>query len=128
LTVDLRDLDPAKIAHFTDRFEQLGREIGSATKTTFDFKRLVDSDPAISNPQVMTWIDGATTALGLTRQRMPSGAGHDAQEIAQIAPMAMIFVPSVGGISHSPKEFTKPEDVVNGANVLLNAVIAADRA
>jgi N-carbamoyl-L-amino-acid hydrolase len=59
---------------------------------------------------------------------MPSGAGHDAQEIAQIAPMAMIFVPSVGGISHSPKEFTKPEDVVNGANVLLNAVIAADRA
>ena len=56
-----------------------------------------------------------------------SGAGHDAQEISIIAPMAMIFVPSVGGISHSPKEFTKPEDVVNGANVLLNAVIAADR-
>jgi N-carbamoyl-L-amino-acid hydrolase len=127
-TVDLRDLDPAKIAHFTERFEQLGREIGSATKTTFEFKHLVDSDPAISNPQVMSWVDGAATALGLTRQRMPSGAGHDAQEIAQIAPMAMIFVPSVGGISHSPKEFTKPEDVVNGANVLLNAVIAADRA
>jgi beta-ureidopropionase / N-carbamoyl-L-amino-acid hydrolase len=128
LTVDLRDLDPAKIAHFTERFEQLGREIGSATKTTFEFKRLVDSDPAISNPQVMSWIDGAATALGLTRQRMPSGAGHDAQEIAHVTPMAMIFVPSVGGISHSPKEFTKPEDVVNGANVLLNAVVAADRA
>jgi N-carbamoyl-L-amino-acid hydrolase len=127
-TVDLRDLDPTKLAHFTERFEQLGREIGTATKTTFEFKRLVDSDPAISNPQVMSWIDGAATALGLTRQRMPSGAGHDAQEVAHIAPMAMIFVPSVGGISHSPKEFTKPEDVVNGANVLLNAVIAADRA
>ena len=127
-TVDLRDLDPTKIAHFTERFEQLGREIGSATKTTFEFKRLVDSDPAISTPQVMTWIDGAAVALGLTRQRMPSGAGHDAQEIAHVAPMAMIFVPSVGGISHSPKEFTKPEDCVNGANVLLNAVIAADRA
>ena len=59
---------------------------------------------------------------------MPSGAGHDAQEIAQIAPMAMIFVPSVGGISHSPREFTKPEDVVNGANVLLNTVVTADSA
>ena len=127
-TVDLRDLDPAKVTHFTERFEQLGREIGSATKTTFEFKRLVDSAPAISNPQVMGWIDGAAASLGLTRQRMPSGAGHDAQEVAHIAPMAMIFVPSVGGISHSPKEFTKPEDVVNGANVLLNAVIAADRA
>ena len=126
-TVDLRDLDAAKIAHFTERFEQLGREIGTATKTSFDIKQSVDTDPAISNPQVMAWIDGAAASLGFTRQRMPSGAGHDAQEMSRIAPMAMIFVPSVGGISHSPKEFTKPEDVVNGADVLLNAVIAADR-
>ncbi len=127
LTVDLRDLDAGKIAHFTERFEQLGQEIGAATKTKFDFKRTVDSEPAISTPQVMAWIDGAAASLGFTRQRMPSGAGHDAQEMSRIAPMAMIFVPSVGGISHSPKEFTKPEDVVNGADVLLNAVIAADR-
>jgi N-carbamoyl-L-amino-acid hydrolase len=127
LTVDLRDLDAAKVEHFTQRFEQLGREIGGATRTTFAFTRTVDSAPAISDPKVMGWIDGAAQSLGLTRQRMPSGAGHDAQEIAHIAPMAMIFVPSVGGISHSPREFTKPEDVVNGANVLLNAVVAADR-
>ena len=127
LTVDLRDLDQTKIEHFSGRFEQLGREIGTATGTTFTFNRTVDSAPAISDPQVMGWVDGAAAALGFTRQRMPSGAGHDAQEIAQIAPMAMIFVPSVGGISHSPREFTKPEDVVNGANVLLNTVLAADR-
>src|SRR5687767_4772966 len=127
LTVDLRDLDAAKVEHYTQRFEALGREIGAATRTTFAFTRNVDSAPAISDPKVMGWIDGAARSLGLTRQRMPSGAGHDAQEIAHIAPMAMIFVPSVGGISHSPREFTKPEDVVNGANVLLNAVVAADR-
>src|SRR5687768_3172912 len=127
LTIDLRDLDPATVAHFTSTFERLASEIGAATKTKFAFKSLVNSAPAISDPQVMQWIDASTTALGLTRQRMPSGAGHDAQEIAHIAPMAMIFVPSVGGISHSPREFTKPEDVVNGANVLLNAVVAADR-
>jgi beta-ureidopropionase / N-carbamoyl-L-amino-acid hydrolase len=127
LTVDLRDLDPKKIADFTQRFEQFGREIGSATRTTFAFARTVDSDPALSDARVMGWIDGAANSLALSRQRMPSGAGHDAQEISRIAPMAMIFVPSVGGISHSPREFTKPEDVVNGANVLLNAVIAADR-
>ena len=128
LTVDLRDLDTAKITHFTDRFAQIGQEIGTATKTTFDIKQSVDTAPAISDPQVMAWVDGAAAALGFTRQRMPSGAGHDAQEMSRIAPMAMIFVPSVGGISHSPKEFTKPEDVVNGADVLLNAVIAADKA
>jgi N-carbamoyl-L-amino-acid hydrolase len=126
LTVDLRDLDTAKIARFTDRFEQLGREIGEATRTKFSFARTVDSEPALADPRVMSWIDGAAASLGLTRQRMPSGAGHDAQEISRIAPMGMIFVPSVGGISHAPREFSRPQDVINGANVLLNAVIAAD--
>jgi N-carbamoyl-L-amino-acid hydrolase len=127
LTIDLRDLDFSKVERFTGEFEQLGKEIGSGTNTKFAFNKVVESSPAISDPQVMRWIDGAAASLGLTRQRMPSGAGHDAQEISVIAPMAMIFVPSVGGISHSPREFTKPEDVVNGANVLLNAVVAADR-
>ncbi len=127
LTIDLRDLDKSKIARFQQRFEQLGREIGQASGTTFSFKSLVDSDPAIADAKVMEWIDTSAVSLGLTRQRMPSGAGHDAQEIARIAPMGMIFVPSVGGISHSPREFTKAEDVTRGADVLLNAVIAADR-
>ena len=127
LTVDLRDLDTAKLSRFTDTFERFGREIGAATGTAFAFKRLVDSEPAIATPNVMDWIDTSAAALGLTRQRMPSGAGHDAQEISRIAPMGMIFVPSVGGISHSPKEFTKSADVVHGADVLLNAVIAADQ-
>jgi N-carbamoyl-L-amino-acid hydrolase len=126
LTVDLRDLDYAKIEHFTTVFERLAREIGTATTTTFSFKRLTDSKPAISDPAVMSWIETSATALGLSSQRMPSGAGHDAQEIAHIAPMAMIFIPSVGGISHSPKEFSRADDITNGANVLLNAVIAAD--
>lgn len=127
LTVDLRDLDVAKLARFTERFERLGRDIGASTGTTFAFKRLVDSEPAIADSKVMGWIEDSAAALGLSRQRMPSGAGHDAQEIARIAPMGMIFIPSAGGISHSPKEFSTAEDCANGANVLLNAVIAADR-
>ena len=126
LTVDLRDLSPEKLTRYATTFERLGREVGEATRTTFTFKGLHHSEPAMSDPRVMQWIGASADGLGLSRQTMPSGAGHDAQEIARIAPMAMIFVPSVGGISHSPKEFTKAEDVVNGANVLLNAVIAAD--
>lgn len=128
LTVDLRDLDQGKIERFTQRFEQLGREIGAATDTTFRFTQLVNSTPAISDPRLMQAIEASATSLGLTHQRMPSGAGHDAQEVAHIAPMAMIFVPSVGGISHSPKEFSRAADITNGANVLLNAVMAADSA
>jgi N-carbamoyl-L-amino-acid hydrolase len=71
-------------------------------------------------------VEASAKALGLSSRRMPSGAGHDAQVMALICPMAMIFVPSVGGVSHSPKEFTKPEDVAAGVDVLLNAVAAAD--
>src|SRR5215203_901518 len=127
LTVDLRDLDFAKVERFTTRFEQLGREIGAATRTTFAFRTTVESHPAMADAQVMRWIDESAASLGLSRQRLPSGAGHDAQEVAMIAPMGMIFVPSVGGISHSPRELTKPDDVAHGADVLLNAVIAADR-
>ncbi len=59
---------------------------------------------------------------------MPSGAGHDAQDVARVAPVAMIFVPSVGGISHSPKEYTRPADMANGANVLLQTILRIDHA
>lgn len=126
LTIDLRDLDSAKLTRFAGVFEKLARDIGAATDTTFTFAQLIDSAPAIADEHVMQWIESSASALGLSQQRMPSGAGHDAQEIAHIAPMAMIFIPSIGGISHSPKEFSKPDDITNGANVLLNAVIAAD--
>ncbi len=127
MTIDLRDLEVEKLERFTVRFQRLAKEIGEATGTTFAFAPLVHSQPALADPRLMGWIDQSAAALGLTRQRMPSGAGHDAQEIARIAPMGMIFVPSVGGISHSPKEFTRPADITNGANVLLNTVIATDQ-
>jgi N-carbamoyl-L-amino-acid hydrolase len=58
---------------------------------------------------------------------MPSGAGHDAQDMARLAPVGMIFVPSVGGISHSPREFSRPKDIANGANVLLHALLKVDQ-
>jgi N-carbamoyl-L-amino-acid hydrolase len=59
---------------------------------------------------------------------MPSGAGHDAQAMAQLGPMGMIFVPSVGGISHSPQEFSRPGNITNGANVLLATLLRLDEA
>jgi N-carbamoyl-L-amino-acid hydrolase len=127
VTVDLRDLDRAVLDRFSAAFERLGHEIGAATGTTFRFTQATSSEPAPADPRIMDWVDASAAALGLSRRRMPSGAGHDAQELARIAPMGMIFVPSVGGISHSPREFTRPEDVANGADVLLNAVVAADR-
>ena len=127
LTVDLRDLEQAKIDRFTKRFESIAQDIAKATATSFQFRQLVDSAPALADAGVMGFIDRSVAALGLTQQHMPSGAGHDAQEVARIAPMGMIFIPSINGISHSPKEFSKPEDITRGADVLLNAVLEADK-
>jgi N-carbamoyl-L-amino-acid hydrolase len=73
-------------------------------------------------------IEESAKSLGLTTKYLPSGAGHDAQHMARITRAGMIFVPSVGGISHSPKEYTKPQDVTNGANVLLHTVLSLDAA
>jgi N-carbamoyl-L-amino-acid hydrolase len=73
-------------------------------------------------------IERAATALGLSTKRMPSGAGHDAQALAEVTPSGMIFVPSVGGVSHDPRELTAWEDVVNGANLLLGTVYEIARA
>lgn len=126
LSVDLRDLDEAKIQRFADRFRQIAAEIGAATDTTFTFRNVTSSKPAISDPALMDAIEASAGALGLSSRRMPSGAGHDAQMMALVCPMAMIFAPSVGGVSHSPKEFTRPEDVAHSVDVLLNAVAAAD--
>ena len=126
LTVDLRDLDAAKLERFGERFKRIGNEIGAASGTSFAFREFTRSAPAMADAVMMEAVEASATTLGLSRQRMPSGAGHDAQEMAHICPRGMIFVPSVGGVSHSPKEFTKPEDVVNGVNVLLGAVKQVD--
>ena len=68
----------------------------------------------------------SAASLDLTHKLLPSGAGHDAQDMTHIAPTGMMFVPSVGGISHSPKEYTSPENMANGANVLLRTMLTIE--
>jgi N-carbamoyl-L-amino-acid hydrolase len=71
-------------------------------------------------------IAASAEGLDLSFKLMPSGAGHDAQDMASIAPTGMIFVPSVDGVSHSPEEFTSAEDMANGASVLYRTVLEID--
>ena len=89
----------------------------------------IEHDPAAAtNPDLELSIEAAAARLGLKTMRLPSGAGHDAQMAARIASIGMIFVPSVDGISHSPKEFTRWQDCANGANVLLQTILVIDSA
>lgn len=126
LTVDFRDLNPATLDALFATIERQAAEIAAATNTRFTVRTNQRSEPALADPRLMDIVASSAGALGLSSQRMPSGAGHDAQSMARIAPMAMIFVPSVGGISHAPQEYTAPEDCAHGVDVLLNAVVAAD--
>ena len=125
-SLELRDLDSTKVETLFEKTMVEVRRIETETGTKFDFKQVNGSKPALTDTRFRQTIDESAKQLGLTTKALPSGAGHDAQEIADICPVGMIFVPSRDGISHSPREFSKPEDIANGANVLLQSLLRLD--
>lgn len=128
LGLEIRDLSAQKIEQLFVQMEKRAATIATGTKTTISFIRQANaSKPALTDKRLQQKIDASAKALGFTTRFMQSGAGHDAQEIALIAPVAMIFVPSKAGISHSPKEFTQAVDMANGANVLLQTILKVDK-
>jgi len=128
MSLEIRDLASEKIQQVYDAIRAEAEKIAMARQTPIGFKELdVASEPAPTDERMRRIIAAAAASLGLTHRLMPSGAGHDAQDMTHLAPTGMIFVPSVGGISHSPQEYTPPDDIANGVNVLLRTVLAIDR-
>jgi beta-ureidopropionase / N-carbamoyl-L-amino-acid hydrolase len=127
LTIELRDLAPEKLRGIMDDIRGRAQKIAAETRTTIEITDLSRNPPALASSDVQTVIERAAKTLSLASTRLPSGAGHDAQMMAQLGPMGMIFVPSVAGISHSPKELTRWDDCANGANVLLQTVLEMDK-
>ena len=129
LGLEIRDLNAAKIEMLFKEMEKRAATIATSTKTKISFERQAnESKPALTDKKLQQIINTSAKALGFTTKFMQSGAGHDSQEIAEIAPAAMIFIPSIGGISHSPKEFSTATDMANGANVLLQTILKIDKA
>jgi beta-ureidopropionase / N-carbamoyl-L-amino-acid hydrolase len=127
LSVEFRDLSEQVLRELGDALKARGAAIAQGTGTTITVELASTNVPAMATSGVQAAIGRAAEAAGLKTMRLPSGAGHDAQQIAKIAPMGMIFVPSVGGISHSPKELTTWEDCARGADVLLRTVLELDQ-
>lgn len=125
-SLDLRDLDSAKVKSIFSRIQEETARIEKSTGTRFEFRPTNWSEPALSDTRIKNAVREAAVALGLSHKELPSGAGHDSQEMALICPMGMIFVPSRGGISHSPREYSSPFDITNGANVLLRTLVKID--
>lgn len=128
MSVELRDLSAEKIQHLFERIREEARAIEQRRGVTITFTPIdATAVPALTDPRIRRLIAETAQELGLRSLFLPSGAGHDAQNMARIAPTGMIFVPSVGGISHSPQEYTRPEDLANGATVLVHTILKIDR-
>jgi N-carbamoyl-L-amino-acid hydrolase len=125
-SIELRDLSPQKLSVLGEEIRRQSQQIARETNTEIAITHLENDPPAMATPQIQTQIEQSATSLGLKTMRLPSGAGHDAQMMARLGPMGMIFVPSVGGISHSPRELTRWSDGANGANVLLHTILRMD--
>ena len=125
--LEIRDLNADKIELLFKEIEKRAAVIAQESKTKISFERQPnESKPALTDKKLQQLINTTAKELGFSTKLMQSGAGHDSQHMADIAPAAMIFIPSVGGISHSPKEFSTATDMTNGANVLLQTILKVD--
>ncbi|HET9016963.1 MAG TPA: Zn-dependent hydrolase [Thermomicrobiaceae bacterium] len=122
-SVDLRHPDLATLDALVTHLEAIvGSEtVGSGLQATVD--RFWTSEPTAFAPEVVAAVQAAADELGAPSLRLWSGAGHDAKYMAEVCPAGMIFVRSRGGLSHCEQEYTTPEEVVAGANVLLGAAL-----
>ncbi|RQU90596.1 Zn-dependent hydrolase [Burkholderia cepacia] len=122
-TVDLRDPDEQRLQDAERRLAEFLAQVAEQEGVKITTERLVRFEPVVFDADLANAIEASAERMGFSHRRMTSGAGHDAQMIARIAPAAMIFVPSRGGISHNPREHTDDDQLVDGANVLLDVVL-----
>ncbi|MEW5879486.1 MAG: M20 family metallo-hydrolase [Pseudomonadota bacterium] len=123
VTVDLRNTDEAALRQAEQRFAEFLKQLAADEGVRIETRSLARFEPVIFDRGVAELIARTAQRLGHSCRPMTSGAGHDAQMIARIAPTAMIFVPSIRGISHNPAEDTKPEHLAAGADVLLHTLL-----
>ncbi len=129
MSLEIRDLDAEKMQQVFDQIQTKSQRIAKDSGVRVSFAEIdTASPPAPTAESVREVVARAADSLGYSYRRMPSGAGHDAQDLATITPTGMIFVPSVDGVSHSPYEATKAEDMARGASVLLHSILALDSA
>lgn len=124
LWVDIRGIDEASLSETAEAIVEAARRIAACEGTRVQVETVSADTPVPMDPTVIGTIEGACRRLGYAFQRMPSGAGHDAMNMARIAPAGMIFIPCRGGISHNPDEYASPDDIVRGMDVLTETLAA----
>lgn len=123
MTVDLRNTDESQLQSAEARFRDFVGRTADAEGVDVESRTLARFEPVDFDRRVVEMVERAARTQGFSSRRLPSGAGHDAQMLARVCPTAMVFVPSVNGISHNVAEFTEPDDLEAGANVLLHTLL-----
>jgi N-carbamoyl-L-amino-acid hydrolase len=124
MTLDIRNTDEVLLQRAEQEVAEFLKEVASSEGVSITTKKLARFEPVEFDNRVIDVIEKISISLDNTTQRMPSGAGHDAQMLARVCPAAMIFVPSVNGVSHNAAEHTDTDDLVAGANILLQSMLA----
>lgn len=122
-TVDLRNTDEERLQTAESELAAFLDNLAKSEGVKISRRSLARFEPVAFDPSMVERVERIARDLGYSVRRMPSGAGHDAQILARVCPTSMIFVPSVGGISHNVTEFTHPEHIEAGANVLLRTLL-----
>jgi N-carbamoyl-L-amino-acid hydrolase len=126
LSVELRDLSERTLEDLAAAIRARAATVARDTRTEISMTLASRNPPELAHRGMQHAVERAAEAARLDTRRLPSGAGHDAQMIAALCPMGMIFVPSIGGISHSPLERTTWDDCARGAAVLLGSILEID--
>jgi N-carbamoyl-L-amino-acid hydrolase len=127
LGVEFRDLEMGSLAAAEAELRSVAAAIARTDGVEIDINRFESTQSCPIQPGMQELVAAASERAGLSHRRLPSGAGHDAQSMAGITDAAMVFVPSVEGISHAPGEYSTPEDCANGAQVLMELLLLADQ-
>jgi N-carbamoyl-L-amino-acid hydrolase len=127
VTIDLRNTDEARLREAEQRLAGFLDRLAAQEQVAISTRSLARFEPISFPPEMVSLVESTARELGLPCRRLPSGAGHDAQMMARLCPAGMIFVPSVAGLSHNVREFTKPEHLAAGAAVLLHAALRLSR-
>ncbi len=122
-SLDVRDTSADILDELRDAFRKALSAIARRRGLLFEFEEVSRIEPVPCDPHVVNTIAEESERLDLKSVRLPSGAAHDAQVVATMSPVGMIFVPSKGGQSHSPAEWTAWHDIEAGVNLALNALV-----
>jgi len=127
LWVDVRGIDQSSLAETAAAIGAAAQHAANRGGTRITVETLASDTPVAMDPTIIATVEAACRRLGVSYLRMPSGAGHDAMNMARIAPAGMIFIPCRGGISHNPEEYASPADIVRGMDVLTETLDALAR-